>query len=387
MKKICHLISSLLEGDGPSNGILAQVAAQDNGEFQSAIWSLYPPAPSRDPKEKVIQAGAEYKVFSMGASFMDLRVLVPLIGRLKEDRPDILHCHLVRANFYGRIAAKLARIPVVISTLRNIEAYMQETDVISRAVRQFDRLTSRWVSKYVAVSENVRQWAIKYLRLAPDQIITILNAIDLCPFLELSPERTAVRAELGLQPNDLVVGSVGRLHPQKNYPFFIKLAHSLSSRFNNARFIVIGDGEERKELEAQIVNLGLCGSVILAGFKPDIPRILKAFDIFILPSLYEGLPRAVMEAMTVGLPCIVTNVGGNAEAVVHGETGFVWPVGDMPNFVASLEQLMNYPELRQRMGQAGRERSLKVFTAERMAEQYADLYTTLLQQAIGHLAK
>jgi glycosyltransferase involved in cell wall biosynthesis len=261
---------------------------------------------------------------------------------------------------------------------------MQEEDLISRAVQNFERWTSRWVSKYVAVSENVRQAAIKHLRLAPKQIITILNAIDLCPFLKPAGERAAIRAELGLQPNDLVVGSVGRLHRQKNYAFFIKLAHSLSTHFKNARFVIIGDGNERQELKAQVVDLGLCGSVILAGFKADIPRILQAFDIFVLPSLYEGLPRAVMEAMTVGLPCVVTNVGGNAEAVAHGETGFVWPVGDLPNFVASLEQLLDNADLRQRMGQAGRERALRVFTADRMAGQYADLYNSLLQQAMKH---
>ena len=379
MIKVCHLISCLLKGDGPSNGILAQIAAQDKDFFHSSVWSLYPPPRDRDPRVSVTEAGAGYKVFTMGASFLDARILIPLVRQLKQERPDILHCHLVRANLYGRIAAKMAGIPVVISTLRNIEEYMQRGDSLSRTVCHFERVTARWVSKYIAVSEAVRQEAIKRLHLPPTKIVTILNAIDLTPYSRKSTDRATVRTEMGIRPDDIVVSSVGRLHPQKNYPFFLKTAEMIRAKFPSVRFVIIGDGKERPALESMIADLGLQDAVLLPGFRPDIPHILQAFDIFVLPSLYEGLSRALMEAMAAGLPCVVTDVGGDAEAVVQGKTGFVLPAGDEEGFTSSLETLLRNPDLRRSMGSAARERAHKLFDAKRMANQYKDLYLRLLE--------
>jgi len=227
----------------------------------------------------------------------------------------------------------------------------------------------------------VRRKAIECLGLEPSQIVTILNGIDLSPFRHPSEERAAIRAQLGLAPEDIVIGSVGRLHRQKNFSFLIRLAHNLGARFDKARFVIIGDGEEQRMLEALIVEYGLVGKVLLPGFRLDIPRILPAFDIFVLPSLYEGLPRSVMEAMAAGLPCVASDVGGNAEAVQHGETGFVCRAGDAESFASSIEQLLHDAELRSKMGQAGRTRAFRLFGADRVAQQYADLYTTLLRQA------
>ncbi len=377
MKKVCHLISCLLKGDGPSNGILAQILAQDKDHFQSLIWSLYPPPSHRSPHLEATRAGANYRSFSMGESFWDVRILVRLVQQLRQDRPDILHCHLVRANLYGRLAGKLARVPVVISTLRNIEEYMQKQDPFSRVVRQVEHRTARWVSKYVANSDRVRRTAIECLGLDPDHIVTVLNAVDLEPFRCPSGERLEVRAELGLSPNDVVVGSVGRLHRQKNYPFLINVAHALKAQNENARFVIVGDGEQRAMLKAMVTDLSLDRHVLLPGFRFDVPRILQAFDIFALPSLYEGLPRSVMEAMAAGLPCVVTDVGGNAEAVVQNETGFVVPKGDRAGFTTALIRLVRDSELCRKMGQAAQARANGLFGAERMAREYADLYTQL----------
>jgi glycosyltransferase involved in cell wall biosynthesis len=381
MKRVFHLISSMMSGDGPSSGILAQITFQDKNKFQSSVWSLYSPPSNRNLQSAIQQAGANYKTFDMGASFLDARILFQLVRQLRQYRPDILHCHLVRANLYGRIAAVIACVPVVISTLRNVEEYMTGDDIVSRAVRKVEYLTAGLVSKYVAVSENVRQSAVASLQLIPNQIITILNAVDFSPFCQIAEDRACIRAELNLQPDDIVVGSVGRLHRQKNYSFLIKLAQTLCTVFEKVYFVIVGEGEERQALDLMVAELGLRERVLLIGFRSDIPRLLQAFDIFVLPSLYEGLPRAVMEAMSVGLPCVVTDVGGNAEAVIHGETGFVWPVGDFASFASSLENLLRNPSLRNAMGLAGRARAQKVFSANRMAQQYEYLYMSLLERA------
>jgi len=381
MKKVCHLISCLLKGDGPSNCILTQIAPRDGSEFQYSVWSLYQPPIHRNPQALLAGVGADYKVFKMSRSFLDLRVLFPLVQQLRAHRPTILHCHLVRANLYGRVAAKMAGIPVVVNTLHNIEEYMQGGGIIFGSVRRFEQMTARWVSKYVAVSEAVRQEAINCLHLPPDKIATILNAIDLVPYRCGSIDRSAVRAELGIQAEDVVVGSVGRLHRQKNYPFLIRMAKTIGAKLRNVRFVIIGDGEDRQSLERMIAHFGLQDSILLPGYRPDIPRVLGGFDIFVLPSSYEGLSIALMEAMAAGLPSIVTDVGGNAEAVVHAETGFVLLPGDEEGFTSSLETLLRNPDLRQSMGRAARERVVKLFDAERLTQEYVGLYQRLLEQS------
>jgi glycosyltransferase involved in cell wall biosynthesis len=375
--KVCHLISSLLTGDGPSSGILAQVAAQP--DIRSSVWSLYPPPAGRSAEAEVRRLGAGYAEFAMGRSFLDLRILPPLVRALRRERPDVLHCHLVRANLYGRLAARWAGVPVVISTLRNIEEYMVASDALSRAVRQVERRTAGWVSQYVAVSDGVREAAIRRLGLDPRRIITILNALDLGPFRQPPAGRHEGRAELGLRPQVVALGSVGRLHAQKNYRLLIEALHDLQACAQDWQCIIVGDGDDRPRLEALIAAHGLQSRVRLLGFRDDVARLLGALDIFVLPSSYEGLPRALMEAMAAGLPCVVSRVGGNAEAVVHDETGLVVAPGDRAALAQALQRLISDESRRAEMGRAGYARAHTLFAPVRMANDYRALYSALLR--------
>ena len=376
--KVCHLITSFWTGHGPSSGILVQLQNHDSREFAFSICSLYAPSQARDPRDLLKTAGIDYQVLPMGPSFLDIRVLKPLVLYLRRIQPDILHCHLVRANLYGPIAARLAGIKAVVCSIRGIDEYVTGCDPISRAVRLAERGTAAWVSRYVAVSETARRAIIKHLRLSPGKITTILNAVDLSPFQRPPCNRAALRAELGLAPEALVVGSVGNLLPLKNYASLVRWCAEIAPHFPGLQLLISGEGQERQALESLIGALQLTGKVRLLGFRTDIPAVLGLMDIFAFPSLSEGLPRAVMEAMAAGLPCVVMDVGGNAEAVVDGETGFVVPLGDGEQFKRALSRLLQNAALRKKMGAAGKKRAFALFNPKRLAAQYTDLYRSLL---------
>jgi glycosyltransferase involved in cell wall biosynthesis len=366
-------MASCVTNHGPTGGILAHIEADRSGRHRWSVWSMYPPEPGSSAEQAVRQAGASWHQFGMSRPFFDLRILGPLIRRLRAERPDVLQCHLVRANLYGRAAARLAGVPVVINTLRNVEDYFLNRDVVSRSVRWVERATTGMVSRYVAVAEGVRTAAIAHLGLRPDQICTILNAVDLRPFANPSTDRAAIRAEFGFEAQHTVIGAASVLEPRKN------IAHG--SEFPGVRLLIVGSGPEEAELRAGAAALGLNGLVRFAGFRADVPRVLNAFDVFALASHSEGLPRAVMEAMAAGLPCVVTDVGGNAEAVRHGETGFVVAPGAEGAFIEGLRVLVSDESRRRDMGDAGRRRAFAEFAPERMAREYGRLYLDLLTRA------
>ncbi|MBI4795419.1 MAG: glycosyltransferase, partial [Deltaproteobacteria bacterium] len=316
--------------------------------------------------------------------FLDVRVLWPLVLQLRAEKPDILHCHLVRANLYGRIAARLAGVKGVICSIRGIDGYVTSPGLMPLSVRLVERLTACWVAKYVAVSEAARQAIIKHLGLSPKKIVTILNAVDLVPFRRPRGDGSAIRAELGLSPDAVVVGSVGNLLPLKNYASLVRWFGDLSARFPQVQLVIIGKGKERQVLESLVEELHLTDRVRLPGFRTDIPEVLGAMDIFAFPSLSEGLPRAVMEAMAAGLPCVVMDVGGNAEAVVDGRTGYVVPQRDGPGFKAALTRLLRDGELRKKLGGAGKKRAFTLFNPKRLAAEYEALYRSVLNRNQGH---
>ncbi len=379
--KVYHLITSFWTSHGPSNCIMAQIRSHDPGQLDFSIWSMYAPPPALDPQAMISEAGLGYRVFPMGRSFLDARVLWPLVRQLRRDPPDILHCHLVRANLYGRLAGRLAGIRNIINTIHGVDTHVTASDLLSQAVRLAERLTAGWATKYVAVSEDARQAVIKQLGLLPDKIVTILNAVDLTPFQPPRGERNAVRAALGVSPGAVVVGSVGNLLPLKNYGSLVRWFSDLAARFPQIQLLILGEGEERQALESLAAELRLSDKVRLPGFRTDIPEVLGAMDIFAFPSLSEGLSIALLESMAAGLPCVAMDVGGNAEAMVDGQTGYVVSPADEAGFKDALVRLIKDSELRKKLGEAGKKRAFALFNPKRLAAQYTELYQAVLNRS------
>jgi glycosyltransferase involved in cell wall biosynthesis len=296
----------------------------------------------------------------------DLAALLRLYRWIRHIRPAILHTSLFHANLSGRVLGRLAGVPVIVCSERTMA---MENEWRYR----LNRWTVGLVDRVVAVSVNVRDFCISHIGLPADKLAVIPNGVELPGLPLVSP--LEARAELGLPPEGPVIGALSRLDPAKGVSFLIQAL----AQVNGAYLAVVGDGPERAALESLAGSLGVSSRVCWAGHRRHAPRYLPAFDLFVQPSLHEGLPNAVLEAMAAGLPVVATAVGGTPEVVVDGITGILVPPHDPGALARPITRLLRDPGLRCKMGQAGRERVERCFTVEQMIQRTQALYEDVLE--------
>ena len=300
-----------------------------------------------------------------------------VIDTIRRLRPSIVHTYLSSANSYGRIAAVLCGVPILIASERS---YFLPA---SRFIRFMDSQLSRFTSVIICNTKANRRFLRENHRLH-SETMTIYNGIQ--PLVSNTPDRDRLRAEFGFAPDDLVVGTIGNLTPPKNHHFLLRVAQRLIGRPEFAkrlRFVIIGGGVLEPELRALANALGITSRVTFAGQREDAVEYLRSFDVFIMTSHFEGLSNAIMEAMLYELPCVVTDVGGNGELVTEGETGHVVPAGDQRTFADRVATLLADPGLRRAMGTRGAKRILNEFSLERMVGETEEKYEELLEHRLG----
>ncbi|MBI5716045.1 MAG: glycosyltransferase family 4 protein [Chloroflexi bacterium] len=297
---------------------------------------------------------------------LDIFSLIRLTYLLRQHCIGLLHVHSPDAALLGVIAANLAHIPCVITV--HLPAYYLPQNEIKRWLYQRSEfLTQHLADQVIYVSRQVYREAA-LLGVAPDHAQVIENGIEL--------ERFAPRVVR--PPSDSVaVSFVGRLEYQKGVDILLQSLTRLTD-LKNFKVRIIGDGSQRRLLEIQARESYLDSIIDFVGFSDDAPRWLSVSDIFVLPSRYEAMSMALLEAMASGLPCIVTNVGENAQLITDGAEGFVVPPENAEKLADALAKLIAAPDLRQRMGQAARIK-VEQYSGERMAEKTFSLYQSLLK--------
>jgi glycosyltransferase involved in cell wall biosynthesis len=278
---------------------------------------------------------------------LDPMVLVKLMRLMRRRRVDVVHTHLWTSSFWGRLAAVIARVPVVIVTEHDVDTWRRSRHFLA------DRLLGRATDDFVFVSREVEAFYRARLGLESGRGRVVHNGVDLAPF-ERRPDRSAVRARMGLAAGARVAGVIGRLDARKGHRFFLEAMAAVAARDPGAVGVIVGEGRERDALLAQRDALGLAGRVHVVGYWPDLVEALAALDVFVLPSLMEGHPLAVLEAMAAGKPVVATRVGGNEEAVETEVTGLLVPPADPSALADAILALLADPERSARMGAAGR---------------------------------
>ncbi|MCP4424407.1 MAG: glycosyltransferase [Chloroflexi bacterium] len=365
--KILYLITELDVG-GAQQALFRLLSGLDRQRFQPVVACFF--NGRRQIGQQIQQL--DIRVVDLGMQpkwrFDALWRLGRLICR---EKPKILHCWLFHANFLGRIVGWLKRVPIIITSRRNVEIGGAWRDYLIRWTTSLDM-------KVVAVCEAARQAEIERSRVAPDKVVTIYNGVNI--ELYNVAARQAVRQEFGIGADALLLGVVGRLHAQKGHSYLFEALRDVRRHLPDVRLLIVGDGRLRSELEAIARQKRVEDAIIFTGSRRDIPELLSAMDLFALPSLWEGLPNAVLEAMAAGLPVVATAVGGAPELVVPGETGLLVPPGDAQALAQAIRLILEDSVLAQSMGSAGRQRVRSQFDIAVMQEKMVGLYGRLLQE-------
>jgi glycosyltransferase involved in cell wall biosynthesis len=300
-----------------------------------------------------------------------LRAFQSLIAILRAEKPDLVHAHMPISGFLARLAAYFAGVPKVAYTCHGFLFNHASSSLPRRGLSfTMEWIAARVTDVFLTVSEAEARDA-RRLRIAPNAE-AIRNGRDPAVFRPDPVARARIRAELGVPDDRVVVIAVSRLVWHKGYP---ELAAAMRS-VPEAELWVVGErleSDRGADMAALLRSAGLGYRLRLLGYRTDVPALLAAADIFTLPSRFEGLPMSVIEAMLTGLPVVATNVRGPAEQVVDGQTGFSVPAGNAPALGAALGRLVRDPDLRARMGQAGRQRALDCYDEAKVLARTLDL--------------
>ncbi len=284
---------------------------------------------------------------------------------IRAERPQVVHAHLSwpLACRHGVLAAWLARVPAVVGTA---QLYLEPGSVGQT------RLALRPLRRVIAVSREVKDRYQRELGYPSERLAVVRNGIRVPPSVRAADP--ARRAEMLRGGSDYLVLTPARLHPQKGHAYLLAAAALVPE----ATFVLAGDGPLRGELEALAGELGIAGRCAFLGERADVADLLAAADLFVLPSLYEGLPLSVLEAMAARRPVVATAIGGTDEAVAHEETGLLVPPRDPPALAAAIRRLLHDPALADRLAAAGRQRVEREFSAESAARRVMEIYDEVL---------
>jgi glycosyltransferase involved in cell wall biosynthesis len=297
----------------------------------------------------------------------DWKALARLGSLWRTDKPDLVHTHLYHAGIVGRIAARIMRVQTVIVHQHGAERARSHSRTL------LDRATSPLVSKYIATCQAVAETMQKREGIPGKKITVIYNGIECVDPVD----RVFTLPQQAHQSTPVTIICVGRLSPEKGHITLLKALAQLKNLQLQAKLILIGEGKLQSILIEQATQLGIIGLVQILGSRRDVIEQLVNANIFALPSEWEGISMALLEAMAAGLPVVATAVGGTPEVVIDGETGYLVPPRDPASFANALSRLIQDPGLRQRMGMSARQRVCDQFNIRHTAQQILALYETL----------
>ena len=306
----------------------------------------------------------------------DILAVMRLAGMLRD--VDLIHTHSSKAGILGRAAARLAGVPGVVHTVHGWSFNDAQPAGTRRLYLEAERAAARFTDRIVCVARFDRDRGLVSGIGHASQYRIIRSGIDPSLYQAPAGARERLRETLGAAPQDVVVGSIANFKPQKGPLDFVEAARLSRLRDPRMRFVIAGDGDLRPALVSAIADAGLEDAVHLLGWRDDIPELLAAMDIFLLTSLFEGLPRVVLQAMAASVPVVATDTGGVAEVVIHGESGYLVPPGNPAAAADAIVALAHDPGTRRRFASAARGRLGDEFNIRLMVGALEALYDEVL---------
>ena len=323
---------------------------------------------------------ANHLDLSKRISFENIRELRKLI---KTNKIDIIHSQGGRADFYARMNGRPLRPGTkIVSTIATpVEGY--DVNPLRKAIYCFfDRLSERFVDRFLVVSEALRKIMIDGHKVTPDKVVRVYNGIELNAYCPNTSDQSSwqIRNEYGIGATDVLIGAIGRLVWQKGLEYLIKSMPEIVKRHPDIKVIFVGDGPFRGSLENLCRQLGVEDKSIFTGYRSDTKEILSAIDIKVIPSLAEGFPMVTLEAMAMEKPIVATCIDGITEQITDGVEGILVPPRDTNALVAAINAIIENKDLASSLGSAARKRVEREFTVEKMIDETEKVYRSLLNQ-------
>ncbi|MFZ5516464.1 MAG: glycosyltransferase [Candidatus Zhuqueibacterota bacterium] len=366
---VLQLVEGLSYG-GAEDKLVELINHMDSSRFNTIMCSL---GLGDDIHDKVLKSGIQLVMMPRKNRF-DMGLLLRLKKMMKENEIDIVMTTLFYADVMGAIAGRMAGVKAVFSW----ETISAPEWLIKRRLWPY-QFAMRYCAKVVSVSKATAKFLIEERGVPAEKVMIIPYGVNLRHYIV--GDGNAMRQRLGLNGKDFIIGMVARLHPQKGHQYLFEAARSIVAKYPHVKFLIVGEGEIRRELEESVQKMDLSSNVTFLGHRTDVNDLLKAFDVFTLPSLFEGLPNVVLEAMSAGKPVVATSVDGTVEAVVHGETGLLVPPKDPEKLKDAFIQLIEHKDQARDMGKKGRQRIENVFSLDKQVEAFQNLYEEYYQKA------
>ena len=366
--RILHLITRLPVG-GAEKVLVDVVRTLDPERYESLVCCIQAKG---ELAEELERSGFRVVCLErMRSRRFDWRAVQDLSRLCRTEGITLVHTHLYHANLYGRIAAFLSGVPAI-ATVHNVYAQRK----FHRKL--LNRLLSHASARVIAVSEDVREDLVKHDGIDPEKVSVVHNGIDVRR-VDTDLTREQARARLGVRDDELLIGCVGRLEEQKGHRFLLEACAALKNDLGGRlRLLVVGDGRLRQDLEDRAAALGVGASVSFLGTRHDVPEILRALDIYVMPSLWEGLSIAMLEAMAAGVAVVISDVSGVAQALGNNQHGIRVAPGNAAALVDAIRSLAGQPSRRRALGMSARERVKAAFSIDAMMSQLTSIYEQAL---------
>jgi glycosyltransferase involved in cell wall biosynthesis len=379
--RVLHIITRLIVGGAQENTMLT-ASFLDKNRYEVEVWSG-PQTGSEGSLKK------EYRKREIKLEFIpelvreinpvkDFLALFKIIRKLKRQPFDIIHTHSSKAGILGRIASKLAGVPVIVHTVHGWSFHDRMRTMERKVYIALEKWTEHFTDKLITVTDLDIKKGLDAGIFKSDKYVTIHSGIEIERYRDIEVDIRKKRQELGIKEDAIIVGTVARLSPQKAPLDFVEMVAQVHQDHPDVKFVYVGDGPLRDIVENRIRKHHLEDAISLLGLRCDVPELLHCIDIFALSSHWEGLPRVFPQAMAAGKPIVATRVDGASEAIQHGVNGFLVETGDVKGLSHYVGLLIGDKHLRNVMGRKGLDMVDPAFSARDMVSQISVVYEELL---------
>lgn len=382
--KVVHIITRMIVGGAQENTLYNCLdLIRDYGDDVTLVTG-----PSEGPEGELLRQGRGVNlktevVDSLRRSihpWRDWKALGELKRVIQKIQPDVVHTHSAKGGILGRMAGWSQKVPVVVHTVHGAPFYPYQNRAIRNFYRMCETYAARRCHKLISVANAMTDLMVE-AKVAPrEKFQTIYSGMEVEPFLDAQPKRDEVRRRLGFTDNHVVIGKIARLFELKGHEYLVEAAREVTAQNPNVRFLLVGDGVLRTEIEAAIAEHNLQKFFVFTGLVPpsEIPQLVSAMDALVHVSLREGLARALPQALISGKPVVSFDIDGAREVCISNETGFLIAPKDISELTEALLKLADDRQLREQLGSTGQQRFTQQFRHQTMTEQIRELYESIL---------